>query len=204
MSTQGPQELSLRIGGRLLHASLNLNWKIESETLITSGSLSFKLPFKEKAEFKISGRDRASAKGNVHLESFEFLDGKGAFGKWLSVPDENKVSFHDNKKSFNFLLDDKFLRQPPLMSPGAIIFCLLRLKERESAGVYLGQNNLYETKYIKEIKEAQTTQIQILYAQAGKTELHRVASLSVDKDSNTLLGGEILLPLFGWIGLETP
>ena len=171
--------------------------------LITSGKLSFRMPFKEKAEFRISGRDRASTEGNIHLESFEFLDEKGAFGKWLSLPEENRMMFSDQKRSVSFVLDEKFLKQPPLMSPSAIIFCLLRVKERETAGVYLGQNKLYETKYIKEMKDERTAQIQILYTKQGMVEKQRVASLFVDQYTSALVGGEILLPLLGWIGIKT-
>ena len=75
--------------------------------LITSGKLSFRMPFKEKAEFRISGRDRASTEGNIHLESFEFLDEKGAFGKWLSLPEENRMMFSDQKRSVSFVLNKK-------------------------------------------------------------------------------------------------
>ena len=198
----GPQEVSLHSGGALIRADLKLQWKIDGDYLITEGNLSFKLPFKDKMDFRINGRDRIEAVDGVQLESFGFEDGKKFFGKWSHLLSDKKIAYEDHRKKFEFLTaQDK--SSSTIMSAGAILFCLMRMKEPSAEGVLIGSDKIYQTYFTKTQKDSSTNRIQISYFRSEEPEKKRIASLFVDSLSQALLGGEIYLPVIGKVGFDT-
>ncbi len=195
IDSSGPQEISLRAGGSLIRAELQLTWKVDGDTLISSGFLSFKLPFKEKMEFRLDGVDRINTQDGIQLESFSFEDGKQFFGRWKHL--ENRIFYEDHRKKFEFDLREKPER--PIISAGGILFYLLRMRESEADGVYVGSDQIYQTHFANK-----NGVIQISFFRLGKPEdTKKVANLFVDSQTHFLKGGEIYLPVIGKIGFES-
>ena len=197
----GPLAISLHAGGAILRADLKLHWKIDGDTLITEAHLSFKLPFREKMDFQIKGRDRIEPLDGVQLESFGFDDAKKFFGKWNHLPKDKKISYEDHRRKVEFQVDESL--GPVIMSAGGILFCLLRMKEPKAEGVYVGADKIYQTQFLKTQKDSSSSRILISYfrAEAPKTKL--VASIFVDSQTHNLIGGEIYLPVIGKLSFET-
>ncbi len=201
---QGPLEISISSRGKLVQAELQMQWKIEGEVLLSKGTLSFKLPFKDAALFQISGRDLIDSEVKIHLESFSFEDGKSTFGSWQHLPLEEKILYKGDRKTalFNFEKD----RYPgaPVMSAGAILFCLLRTGAISSRGNYLGAEKIYETKFLIEEKDHQQKTIQISFSRSGSAEEPKnIACLFLNTKTQDLLGGELILPIFGKLGFNS-
>lgn len=193
-------EVSISHGGLLLKADLKIEWRIEelgsSEVLVTRGTLEFKLPFQEKMQFQILGRDVLDTSLAIQLEKFRFDDCKKYFGEWKSL--EGKIQYQDNRKKFEFSFENS---EAPVMSVGALLFCVLRMDFGKASGVHVGADKLYALEFLKEKKDAKLDRIQIFHSYFGKDFENKTitASLFVDAVTGSLSGGEIYLPVIGKI-----
>ncbi len=198
----GPQAISLQAGGALIRADLMLQWRLDGDSLITEGNLSFKLPFKNKMDFRINGRDRLEDVDGIQLESFSFDDGKKFFGNWTHLPKDKKVTYVDHRRKFEFQIAEAF-QGSTVMSAGAILFYISRMTEPTAEGIYVGADKIYQTHFLKIQKDSSTSKIQISYCHPEEPEKKLVASLFVDSHSHAFVGGEIYLPVIGKVSFDT-
>ena len=200
LSAHGPKDISISHSGLLLKAELQLQWRAEeieaSPVLITKGLLEFKLPFQEKMQFQIVGRDLLDSSKDIQLEKFRFDDGKKYFGEWTRVG--TQISYQDHFKKFEFSFEKS---GAPILSVGALLFCVLRMPMGRAEGVYVGANKLYALEFLKEKKDESSNRIQIYHAHYGEAFENKTlaANLFVDAGSGSLNGGEIYLPVIGKI-----
>ncbi len=196
----GPKDISISHSGLLLKAEVQLRWRAEEidaqPVLVTKGLLEFKLAFQEKRQFQIAGRDLLDSSRDIQFEKFRFDDGKKYFGEWTRSG--TQIFYQDHRKKFDFSFEKSSV---PILSVGALLFCVLRMPMGRAEGVYVGADKLYALEFFKEKKNDSSNRIQIYRAHYGESFENKTlaASLFVDAVSGALSDGEIYLPIIGKI-----
>ncbi len=194
-------DLTISQSGLLLKANLEIHFRVEEiekyPVLVTNGFLEFKLPLKEKVRFDFSGRDSFDSTLAIQLQKFRFEDGKKYFGEWIRS--ENSIVYSDQRKKFDFNFEKKI--DQPLMSVGALLFCLTRMKQDRSQAIYIGARKLYAIEFVKETRDESTDHIQIFQSHIEESFEKKTlaASLFVDSKTKEFKGGEVYLPVIGKI-----
>ncbi len=193
----------MQSGGTLLSADLQIGWEVQGSSLVTTGKLTYKLPFKDRVEHQFSGKDRIGGSSHIQMESFSFSESGGGRGGWTHVPQENKIVFKSANKEKHFNTEDDEFRTRAVLTPGAILFCALRLESIETAGLYVGAKRSYRTKFLVSEVPPLNRKISIAYSkQEALFQSFNVATLVVEPNSRKLIGGDILLPIFGKLVLR--
>jgi len=223
------RQLAFRARHPLINAELKINWKTselnEQKFLISTGQVLFKLPFQEQKEFTFSGRDFLDPQKKVQLDEFDFKGGARYFGRWHSDQEQAKIFYKDQRKDHTFELESDIVEGPSdgpsFMGPIAVLFCFLQTQASQSSGIFIGADKLYHLSFVRQNANADP-QIQIFQAKFDHRSIateaikpsekepaepidktKHVASLFLNPSQTDIVGGEIILKLFGKVRFDS-
>ena len=158
--------LFLRSRHPLIKAEVSVHFDV-GESLNSRGEVQFKIPFKDKMSFEFSGSDIFGAM--LALSEFKISDGKKYFARWWSEAD--KIFYRDQRREANFAAADV-----QLMSPAAILFCVLAERSSEFSALYVGADKLYQLDFIRSADAKSIQVYQLNYPNTSMVEVKKLAA----------------------------